>query len=323
MADLNQIGSDLSNAPLSYTQRPDTLNQTYIPPASSTFQQAAQNRMASNRTIVTQAVSDAIPKYFFILNLYDYSPQVGGQPGNYTTRNWNGGIILPIPQNLVDSQSVSYSEQPLGPAIGGIVQSNAENIKNAFVSAAQGNFGSALDITKRSLANTDIGTAGVALATQGLAGLAPTEVLAAGSAVAGAAINQFKTVLLSGPEYKIHSFDFFLAPKNQTESENIRLIVRRLRAAMAPSLSASKIFWLFPQVVIPLFYPQQNDPNETKMYAFKPSVIMNISANYAPGGTAAFYKTEYPEAISLRITLKEIEYWLSQDYGGRPNGGGV
>jgi hypothetical protein len=131
-----------------------------------------------------------------------------------------------------------------------------------------------------------------------------------GQAALGVAPNQFLTVLLKGPAYKKHDFTWTLSPRNRAESENIRQIIYFLKGAMLvrrPTLG----FFLPPKIFTPKF-----NKNDNYLYKFKPCVLENLSVNYSPSGAPAFYsQTGAPDAVELKLSFLEIEFWFSEDYG--------
>lgn len=231
-----------------------------------------------------------LPKEFMKLSLQTFSMSgFGMQP------KLGGGstICLPMPKQLVDSHSVGYKQEAIGSVTGNLMNA----IPGMGGGDAAGDIGNAIVAGATNIASKFFSTA---------IGIDPVQ---AGLAKAGLAPNQFLTVMLTGPQYKKHDLSWTLSPRNKKESESIRKIIQVLNNSMAPSLSGA--FFTHPMVVTPSF------TNSNVLYRFKPSVIENMSVNYSPSGAPSFYaKTAAPDSVEIRLSLLEIEFWLSGQFQG-------
>jgi hypothetical protein len=212
-----------------------------------------------------------------------------------------GTIRLPIPDSLKDSTTVTYSEKSLGLAAGGALEEIAKG---------RGEGGNTLTSIGRAI-TTALGataiTAGENLVNTYLGGGTGQAV----RAYAGITTNPFQTILFEKPNFKIHSFTWKLTPKDANESNTIRNIIRTFQYHMLPGVSEGPgLFFSFPSMVtISLF------PSSEFLYRFKPCVIDNVTVNYSPGSTPSFYRgTGAPTAVTITISLKEIEYFTNKDF---------
>ena len=215
-----------------------------------------------------------------------------------------GTIRLPIPDSLKDTTSVTYTPISLGggaanQAAGAALESlsnraPATGVISAITSgarvaadAAQGAGAGALD----SLTNGALGNAA--------------------RAYYGVTLNSYQTILFEKPNFKSHSFTWKLVPKDGNESGIIRDIVRAFQYHMLPGVSDGiGLFFSFPSMVtVSLF------PSSEFLYRFKPCVIDNVTVNYSPDITPSFYRgTNAPTAVTITVSLKEIEYFTNKDF---------
>jgi hypothetical protein len=240
-----------------------------------------------------------LPKEYIKLRLQDFTFGLGF--GGLTTGATGAGttIFLPMPKQLVDTHSVGYKQEAIGSVTG--------ELANAIAGGGQDTRGGSIVNALVSGAAQAVGN----IVKEGI-GLDPVN---AGLAKAGLAPNQFLTVMLTGPQYKKHELSWTLSPRNKKESELIRKIIEKFNNAMAPTLSGP--FFTHPKVVTPSF------TNSNVLYRFKPCVIETMSVNYAPSGAPSFYaKTAAPDSVEIRLSLLEIEFWLSGQFTGSPIGGG-
>jgi hypothetical protein len=139
-----------------------------------------------------------------------------------------GAIRLPIPNNLIDNQSVTYNTEPMGAAAG-----------SAFNELSKGSTGSIADTAQ-----------GVILgAAQGIYKTATNSA----TQLSGTAINPFLTVFFESPAFKEHTFTWKLTPRNDQESTRLKDIIKKFKASMLPSLAGSRIpggqLFSYPDVV--------------------------------------------------------------------------
>jgi len=206
-----------------------------------------------------------------------------------------GTIRLPIPDALKDTTSVTYGQQNLGQAVGAGLEAAAG------ASPTAGTVGTLFNVASYA-------AQGAALqAANQLSG----DVGRAVSAYNGITLNPYQTILFEKPNFKTHSFTWKLVPKDANESGIIRDIVRAFQYHMLPGVSDGVgLFFSFPSMVtVSLF------PSSEFLYRFKPCVIDNVTVNYSPGSTPSFYRsTGAPTAVTITISLKEIEYFTNKDF---------
>jgi len=306
---LNQVQNDSSTAvptpPQVFDPGPTgiNLNGTVVNPNTTIPSAAAQQS-----TIQTYQFPDDIPKYYFQINLAQYtrqSIQVVGNTIPYAT------IVLPLPQNLIEQREVNWQEADIGKLIGGTAQI-ASNLGASKLEQA-----GAAAIVAGGVAVAE-GAGNIGNIGQGI----EQGLQAGGQAIGtlfGAALNSFMTMIFTGPKYRRLGFKWKLIPKNAGEAESIRGIVQVLNNAMAPSLDSTGLVWLFPDIATCAFYP-----NSKWLYKFKPAAIANMTVNYAPGGVPAFYYDKSgpqgtdnaPESIELTISFTELEFWIKGNFTG-------
>jgi hypothetical protein len=133
-------------------------------------------------------------------------------------------------------------------------------------------------------------------------------------ALAGYSPNEFFTVLLKGPDYKNYSFTWAFFPKNKEESDQIKNIVRTLNNAMAVKFAAGGTFWGFPNVFRLSYFPNSQYLNKFKNAAMK-SLEINSASFYAqPQGPHSSKPANPPEAVIIKATFEEMEYWVDGDF---------
>lgn len=209
-------------------------------------------------------------------------------------------VYLPIPNSLVDTQTVTYGEEGADAAVGAGIEQGINSGSSDFGSmlGAAGNILSGLGLDKA--------RAAAAGAPNGLK-VSVDQLLQLG----GVAQNPFLTVLFKSPTFKQHQFSWKLSPNNVEETNKVRDIIKTIRFNMLPALSPGQGGTLlsYPNIAIIKLFPQ-----DEYLYRFKPCVIESMSVNFAPANTPSFFKNvNAPVEVQLSLSLKEIEYWLQED----------
>ena len=262
-------------------------------------------------------------KYYTAIGIYEYSRSNFTAIGDLTPAAGliSNKIYLPLPMDLVDSQSLDYQETPLGVFAG----SALSGLQTAMANPTLGN-----------LATTGLPFAGQVGYDLINATTPGQRFLSAASAMSGVAPNEFYTVLFKRPLYKVHELKFKLSPQNFNEAVTIRKIINTFNKAAAPGMTQDQSLFTFPKILRIAYAP-----NPGYVYKFKPSVIKTVSINYAGGGSPAFYRDSKsggfgsgdnpPESVDIVLQLQELEYWITDNFkdtnnaqdGEMMNGGGT
>ena len=269
----------------------------------------AASQAAATQIYQMQFPSD-LPKYYFTMATIAWN-----QAANTNLIvNTTASLALPLPNELVDSQSVRWNQANMlaevfsagGKILGGLAAMAAARALSMSVAAAV------------------VGSASVA---EGL-GQATGDYL---RVTQGIAPNQFITVLFESPEYKQWQFSWTLAANNPQEAEQIRQIIAWLNNNQAPSLGTGTtvlgksvgagLYWNFPSVFLLSFVP-----NSDYLFKFKPAVLTNFVVDYAGGHAPAFFRADSgtnagggasqnaPVSVTFHMQFLAIEYYKSGDY---------
>lgn len=294
----------LSNAPITTSSATPISVPNFSPPVPTT---RIGDVVRNSASIPTLSFPLDMPKLYFFMDIAKYSRASLLKLGTLTTDSY---IYLPVPIQMMDHMSVAYDPQNLGMATGALFDQFNKSIEQLRIDQVQSHTNAA---PAKRIGEQVGAVAAVAAATvlQAAPALSTTA-----RAMYGYAPNQFLTILLKGPEYKVFELTWKFSPNKPEEATNLRLIVQKLNNSMSPGIGVGGAVFTFPDVFRLGFMP-----NSKYMYKFKPAVLMNFAVNYAPGGMAAFYradaKTENlqaPEGMEIRCKFMELEYWLNGDF---------
>lgn len=249
-----------------------------------------------------------------------------GRPGSRR----NGGkerfatILLPIPSNVQDGNSVSYSDSSLNAltaALAGGSMSIMEDLPAVFsgdkkiedlkndLKTRITDSGLNLDVVQ------DLITKQLSASAAGVFGgnLSINQLL---SREEGTIFNPNMELLFNGPTLRSFRFSFKMTPRNKDESKMVRRIINTLKRNMAPQVTTSgdsqNLFLKTPNV-FELTYKQRGQPHSF-LHRFKQCFLENMSVNYTGEGTYATYGDGTPISMVMDLQFKELEPIYDIDY---------
>ena len=241
-------------------------------------------------------------------------------------------IELPIPQDLTDSNSVTWGEDranalELG-ALAAAQQAMGGNIGEGIVQSGQA--------AVRAL-NEGVDIPGLKPETQGAvrAALSGAAIGALGSNISpqsvisrstGQILNNNLELLFKGVNLRTFPYSITFSPRTPDEARVVKDIIRRLKASMAPKAgefngTAAGIFIQSPDV-FQLKY-LKDDVDHPFLNAFKLCALTGMSVNYTNAGTYTTYEDGTPVNIRMSLTFKELNPIYHEDYQQVGAGPGV
>ena len=228
-----------------------------------------------------------------------------------------GYILLPIPQNVSDSISVTWGEDNIDAlqAAGFAAAKTAiegkmtlEKISEAVKGAMKNVPGAQKEITS-SLAAAAVNAAGGNVSATGLI-----------SRTTGAVLNSNLELLFQGVNLRTFQFTFDMAPRSRPEAEEVKQIIRTFKREMsarsggAASGSNTNVgLFITAPSLFQLTY--KSGPNKHPfLNTFKPCALTDVAVNYTASGTYATYDDGSPVHIQMGLTFKEINPVYSEDY---------
>ena len=247
-------------------------------------------------------------------------------------------IILPIPSNISDTNAAKFGDSSLNTiaatAVGGItdIMESGKAFKDgagagfgaAFASAgdtvqdvvgAVGGLSGAQGFITRALASQAAGILG--------ANITPGQLLAR---TTGEILNPNLELLFGGPTLRSFRFSFKFTPRNQSEAQEVKEIIRCFKMNMAPKVKGADVSiegtMMKTPNVFELRYKQGADDHKF-LNRFKQCFLETISVNYTADGTYATYDDGTPVSMVMDLSFKEIEPIYDVDYEDASSGIGV
>jgi hypothetical protein len=272
---------------------------------------------------MTEVATPGVGKYYTKLTIGKYKRQTPfAKPDDNPGRQLI--IILPLPNELRDDTSVSYTNINLetvgdlinGSAISGV---GAAVLRNSgdIVRAAGTSIGNAI-------ANMSGTTGGSSSIAGAIGSLFPADqITSAIQQSAGIAPNPNPSVAFQGPVLRDFSYTWAFYPKSKDESEKIQRMIKILKRSALPrnTLDGTTAILDYPDMVQVNFFPWDSGGtgtwkwSEKSIVKYKKCFMQAINVNYHPFGTPAFFEgSNLPVTYQLTISFRETEYMLSKDW---------
>jgi len=242
-------------------------------------------------------------------------------------------IELPIPQDLSDSNSVTWGEDRV----------NALELAalNVAQTAMQGNIGEGAVTTAEAAVaalNRGVEIPGLKSDTQAAvrAAISGAALGALGSNVSarsvisrstGQILNNNLELLFQGVNLRSFPFSITFSPRGPKEASVVKEIIRSLKMSMAPKAgefdgAASQGIFLQSPDVFQLRY-MRDDVDHPFLNAFKLCALTGMTVNYTNAGTYTTYEDGTPVNIRMNLTFKELNPIYHEDYLQPEAGSGV
>ena len=223
-------------------------------------------------------------------------------------------IILPLPKAISDGQGASWGDSSINAlAAAGASAANAvtDGIKTPLEATKEfvEKFGQELGDkgTRESLS-----TAAIALGMNALTG-GDGDINNLVSRATGNIINPNVELLFNGVQLRGgFNFIYDLIPRNQTESESIKNIIRTFKQQMLPNKRTTGFFIKAPNV-FRLKYMRGGGVHPF-LNLFKICALTNMSVDYSGSGTYASYHDATPVHMVLNLQFQELSPIYAEDY---------
>jgi len=267
------------------------------------------------------------------------NPFLVARKNRSNTKTLDHTIILPIPSNIQDGNSVKYTEGSLdgltAAALGAVIplfNSNTGNPGQDLTDLLKRGADVGLDPATKDyfLRNLAVSAANIPFGGN----LTPSQLLARQT---GNILNPNMELLFDGVTLRSFKFSFKLTPRNKDEADDVKNIIRLLKTSMAPGTSNKTGFnneqssieglYLSTPSVFELRYMRGSNDHPF-LHKFKQCFLTDMSVNYTGEGTYATYGGPNnqgggtPVSMIMDLSFKELEPVYGDDYGNGVGGVG-
>lgn len=250
------------------------------------------------------------------------------------TKEFLGTVILPIPNNIADNNSVAWGADTMNNLTAAATAQVMGNLPESTAGAAAGQiFKSITGVDATPLAmyaalglKADLNNPAVKQQIEAAIGslilksaqfdVPPETILARGL---GVVPNSNLELLFQGPTLREFSFGWRLSPRSDKEAKTIRKIIRVFKQGMAArklnsgASAGSSSALLGTPNVFKLEYKKGTE-SIASLNKFKLCALTNFSVSYAPDGQWAAYDDSHPVSLTIGMSFTEIEPIFESDY---------
>lgn len=280
-----------------------------------------------NRVIETNRSNSRFGQFRFPSDLGPNAMVIDFQEYSYSRTNQvvsqkartKTSIILPLPQQLVDSYDINVAQADLGVTgafatqffnnENGIIQNALEDAKNVGVNLSKSIEGGS------SLADALSNISGAAryFSRNALDKIAPGLSLAS-DVIRGDAVNPHTTLNFDGVGLKQYQFSWQLAPRNEQESDQLRGIIEKIKSHILPEYrvvgglntvgneALDRALLKYPDLAL----IRLNGVDQNHFMKFQPGMINNFTVDYTPQGNV-LVEGGKPAIVNISFTLQEAQ----------------
>lgn len=224
---------------------------------------------------------------YTIFNIYQYEKK---EVNKVEHRFHLGSIILPIPPELSNTDSLNYEEF------------SAPLLQSVYA------YGSADSLEAAASA---MGSVGAIVGAAALSKFGGGNLINQVAALKGASINPRNTNIFKNPTAREHRYTFKMIAKSENESIYIRQIVNKFRYHAYPDTAfADEAIYLSPDLFIISFKVGNASPDDEDSYLFHPlpSALVALSVSYNGTSSPIFFRdSNAPVEVTMQLVFREME----------------
>lgn len=230
----------------------------------------------------------------------------GGRPTDRIKRsNPVGSVILPMPRNIADSNTVSFA----GDKMNALQAAGASVIGAILGDDAAARTSQALSNIRGAINQNATGL------KQAITAEVTKDIVGGGNVLTrttGAVLNSNLELLFTGPELRTFQFQYTMTPRDKKEAASCKQIIRMFKKAMAAKLQAQNLFLYTPNMFfIDFIHKGGTHPFLNRI---KPCALTNFGVTYTPDNAYMTYEDGSPVAYNLSFSFQEIEPIYDKDY---------
>ena len=238
-------------------------------------------------------------------------------------KSGQGTIFLPMPSNIQDGNSVSFSSGNLDgitaqtyDSVSKIISTKGNTTKDIMEGALE----HARQLANSTLRNTafkDVILTDLAAQAANIPVGGSLTRDAVFARTRGEILNQNVELLFNGVTLRSFKFSFKLTPRNPDEARQIKLIINTFKKNMAAKSGGISGIgdgtFLGTPNVFELFY-KKGAGLHPFLHSFKQCVLTDMSVNYTGEGVYSVYNDSTPVSMVLELGFKELEPIYDVDY---------
>jgi hypothetical protein len=230
--------------------------------------------------------------------------------GNFKERTILGSVVLPIPNNISDTNSMDWGSNSMNALEAALAAAAFTGITGGIGKGVQ-SFGKSMEaFVGEDKSGKAIGAAfaGAAVGGNSAAILSRAE---------GAVINPNLELLFNGPQLRPFNFTFKLAAREKRESEQIINILNFFKRGSSAIKTESNLFLKAPHTFsIQYLHMGQGGKDHPYIGRIKECALQSVTTSYTPEGQYATFSDGVMVSYQLTMQFQELEPIFNNDYAG-------
>jgi hypothetical protein len=219
-----------------------------------------------------------------------------------------GSVVLPIPNNISDTNSMDWGSDSMNALEAGLAAAAFTGITEG-IGKGISSFG---DSMKTFLGDDTSGKALGATFAAGAVGGNNAQIL---SRAEGAVINPNLELLFNGPQLRPFNFTFKLAAREKKESEQIIKILNFFKRGSSAIRTESNLFLKAPHTFsIQYLHMGQSGEDHPFIGRIKECALQSITTSYTPEGQYATFSDGVMVSYQITMQFSELEPIFNDDY---------
>ena len=211
-------------------------------------------------------------------------------------------IILPIPQSITDSNGTKWNDSTLNP-----IEALGYSAGSAMM---KGNFDAFKDMKGFGEIESDAKDAVLSALAAAAIGKSPATMI---SRSTGQVMNPNLEVVFDGVQTRSFGFTFAFSPRNMSEANQVKQIIRTFKKHSAAKGSSGNGFFIAsPDIFI--FEYMKGGGAHPFLNIFKPMVVNSISMDYTGNGTYSTFPDGTPSLMKMTLNLQELNPIYAEHY---------
>jgi hypothetical protein len=230
--------------------------------------------------------------------------------GNFKERTILGSVVLPIPNNISDTNSMDWGSNSMNALEAALAAAAFTGITGGIGEGVQ-SFGKSME------AFMGDDKSGKALGATFAAGAVRGNNAAILSRAEGAVINPNLELLFNGPQLRPFNFTFKLAAREKRESEQIINILNFFKRGSSAIKTESNLFLKAPHTFsIQYLHMGQGGKDHPFIGRIKECALQSITTSYTPEGQYATFNDGVMVSYQITMQFQELEPIFNSDYEG-------
>ena len=277
------------------------------------------NNTGQNRILITQrryvspqGALDANNTLTNVSNLF--SPRFNNAP---TQEELLGTVVLPMPNNISESNSVGWGENSLSTMAGEVMQSALGVVKEVGAGNLLGGGQEALEKIKQFASDQEtknyikqLLTLNAAASVTKFLGI-NVDPEAFRTRATGTTINPNLELLFNGPKLRSFGFEFKMSPRSSEEARNIRYILKFFKKGMSAKKGINNQGYFLGA---PNVFDIQFKGSEKTIGKIKTCALQAFNVNYTPEGMYAAFNDSQPLSVVMQLSFTELTPIYNENY---------